>query len=204
MNKITEIIETAFDKVFTDYTSTKSKFEILEAQLSDTQNFLIITNDELNKLTTLKEQQDEHLQKLKSDYEDVVQVKNHFYHNILKNKKLLDELTEQLNNVRQECANLGRENENLKATILLLSSENDFLKKRFEDLRAEEESLKLQSEHLKIKMYNRENEIDNYNALLQNVEKKIERNTENFGATSNIYEELHNRIEVCSIFYLTL
>lgn len=196
MNKITGIIETTFDKLILEYTNNKMKCDLLEANSIETQNLLAERNEKLNELKVSKEKLDENLQQLKSDYEDVVQIKNQFYHNILRKKKLLDEITEQQNKLKQENENLNKECEKLKDKIFLFSSEKDFWRKRFEDLTAEAERLKLQSEHSRIKMCNIENDLDNCKAVIQNTELKILKNSENFDTTSEICEELYNRIDV--------
>lgn len=196
MNKITRIIETTFDKMFTEYENNKIKCSTLENNLNATQNMLTQRNEELNAITSAKIELEDNLQKLKSDYEDVIQIKNQFYHNILRKNKLLNELTEQQQQLQEKNKELTNECEKCKEELSLYSSEKNFWRKRFEDMRAEAESLKLQSEHLRIKLCSTENEIDKCFALFKNVEVKVFKNSENFEAISKVYEELHNKIEV--------
>lgn len=191
MNRITRIIENTFESILTDYKSSKANCENLEIKLHETQTALKESNQQLGAFEELKE----NFRQLKSDYEDVVQIKNHFYHNILRKKHFINELTEKQQILKQENEKLRSEAE----TKCFISNERDFWKKRFEDLRAEGETLKFQCEHLKVKICKSENEIDNWSALLENMDLKISRNSEKFEATSKICEGLHNRVQVAFI-----
>lgn len=179
MNRITGVIEETFDRICLDY---KAKCEKLE----DTQKLLAKYSEEL-----------ETLQKLKNDYEDVVQIKNHFYRNILRKKQLLDELTEQQNKIKDKNKKLMADNETLREEKFLLCTEKDLWKKHFENVKTEQEQLKFQCEHLKMKLCKIERELDGFMGVVDNMEIKIV----NIETTREIYKELHCRIEVSIVFF---
>lgn len=196
MNKICGVIEETFEAMLLDYKNTKVQCKDFKQKLSEAEILLTNTSEELRGLKLAKEKLDDDLQNLKNEYEDVVQVKNHFYHNILRKKHLLDELTQQQSKVSQENDTLRAENEKLREETFLLRSEKELCQKRFENLRTEGESLKFQCERLRIKLCNIENEMDNFNAFSRNFEMNLAKNCGNFEVTSEICEDLNKRIQV--------
>lgn len=206
MNKITGIIEETVKTLLKEFDTIKRECAKFKTELENTEMSLANSKAEVNKLLNLKEQLDAELQKVRNEYEDVVQIKNNFYHKMLQKQQLIGELQEEISRVNKKYEALQNEqkkikeaNEKLEENKFLLISERDFLKRRFEDATNEEQQVKLKCEHLKIKVSNTEKELESCGLVLQEFDRKIAKNSQNFEGTIKTCDELQNRINVCDI-----